>query len=236
MTKSRGINKPKRYWTPALDEQLRSLYPDNKTEVVAEIIGARTSQVYSRASALGLKKSAAFMDSDKSGRVARGRQHPSMIATQFKPGLISWNKGTKGIVGVQEACRATQFKKGAAPHNTLPIGSYRLNREGHLQQKISDAKGSNSKRWRGVAELVWCAANGPLPPKHIVVFKNGMFTNKLEEITLDRVDCISNAEHVRRNSIWRNDPEVAKLYQLKGQITRQVNRIKKEAQHAQPTH
>jgi hypothetical protein len=226
-------------WTADLVAQLRSLYPFNTAEVCAEIMGARTSQIHAKASELGIKKSAEFLASDMSGRVSRGHQHPSMIATRFQAGQVSWNKGTKGLAGVQEQCRATQFKKGATPHNTLPVGSYRLNKGGHLQQKIGNDKGSNSKRWRGVAELVWCAANGPLPPKHIVVFKRGMFTNKLEEITLDRVDCISNAEHVRRNSIWRNDPEVAKLYQLKGQITRQVNRIKrntKEEINAKPTH
>lgn len=229
MTKSRGINRTHMRWTPALDDQLRSLYADNSTEVVAEIIGARKEQVYSRASNLGIKKSDAFLASVKSGRIARGKHHPNMIATRFKEGLVPWNKGTNYKAPGRSA--ETRFKKGAAPFNTLPVGSYRLNKEGHLQQKIGNAPGSNSKRWRGVAELVWCAANGPLPAKHIVFFKKGMFTNKLEEITLDRVDCITNAEHVRRNSIWRNDPEVAKLYQLKGQITRQVNRIK-ESQNA----
>jgi hypothetical protein len=38
------------------------------------------------------------------------------------------------------------------------------------------------------------------------------------------------------NSIWRRSPELAALYQLKGQITRQVNRIKKETEHAQPAY
>jgi hypothetical protein len=159
-----------------------------------------------------------------------------MVATQFKPGQESWNKGVKGVVGVQEACRATQFKAGQTPHNTRPIGSYRLNKEGHLQQKISDAKGSNSKRWRGVAELIWCAANGPLPDKHMVVFKPGMFTNKLEEITLDRVECISLRENALRNYARRYPIEIRRLHQLKGAITRQVNRIKKESSHEQSTH
>ena len=60
----------------------------------------------------------------------------------------------------------------------------------------------------------------------------GQFTNVLEEITANKLECISRAENARRNSMWRLDPEVAKLYQLKGAITRQVNRIKKETQHA----
>lgn len=226
MTKSRGLNKPRHVWTDAERDRLRHLYPDHPAKEVVKQMGLRLSQIYQMAAKLGLKKSEAFKASDKSGRVARGRQHPNMIASRFQPGLTPWNKGTKGVVGVQEQCRATQFKKGQSPHNTKPVGSYRLNKEGHLQQKIGTAKGSNSARWRGVAELVWCKENGPLPAKHMVVFKKGMFTNKVEEITLARVECISLAENARRNSIWRNDPEIAKLYQLKGAITRQVNRIK----------
>ncbi len=226
MTKSRGVNKPKHYWTDDDRDMLRELYPDLRAVDVAKAMGLRESQVYQMAKKLGIEKSAAFQASDLSGRVSRGKQLPSMAANQFKPGIVPWNKGTKGIVGVQDACRATQFKKGSAPHNTKPVGSYRLNKEGHLQQKIGEAKGSNSKRWRCVAELVWCKANGPMPPKHIVVFKPGMFTAVLEEITLDKVECISNADHVRRNSYWRKNSDLAKLYQLKGAITRQVNRIK----------
>ena len=63
----------------------------------------------------------------------------------------------------------------------------------------------------------------------MVVFRPGMFSNKLEEITLDRVECISMAENARRNHPRMRDPELAKLVQLKGAITRQVNRIAREA-------
>lgn len=211
-------------------EQLRALYPENTAKVVCEIMGMRLSQVYNKATALGLEKSAAFLASDKSGRVARGRHSPSMVATQFRPGITPWNKGTKGVVGVQDGCRPSQFKAGQAPPNTKPVGSYRLNKEGHLQQKVSDAKGNSSKRWRGVAELVWCAANGGVPEGHLVAFKPGQFTNKLELITLDRLECISRSENMRRNSFRTRSPELTGLYQLKGAINRQINRIARDAE------
>ena len=75
-----------------------------------------------------------------------------------------------------------------------------------------------------------------LPAGHIVRFKPGMFTNVLEKITLDRVECISRAENVRRNSIHTTCPELAGLYQLKGAITRQVKRINKEQKDANAAH
>lgn len=235
MTKSRGILSQRRKWTADEEQILCDLYPDIPCADIAALLDRKPSGVYQAAHRLGLEKSEYFKASESSGRIARGRQHPNVIATRFQSGQIAWNRGIKGVVGVQDACRRTQFKAGQKPHNTKPIGSYRLNKEGHLQQKIGNAKGSNSKRWRTVAELVWCAANGPLASKHIVVFKPGLFTNKLEEITLDRIECVSNAQHALRNSIWRHDPELVKLYQLKGAITRQVNRIK-ESKNVQSTH
>lgn len=239
MTKSRKINLPRACWTAELDAKLRSLYADNTTEVVAELIGARTSQVYSRAHALGLKKSAEFLASVLSGRVQRGLQHPSMIATRFKPGSAPWSKGTKGIIGVQEGCRATQFKPGRAAQdsrNYLPIGSVRITKDGYLERKVTDNPAlAPARRWTAVHRLVWEAAHGPIPAGHVVAFRKGQFTTDADLLTVDRLECISRKENAHRNSIWRKDPEIAKLYQLKGAITRQVNRIK-DTQHAKPTH
>ena len=116
----------------------------------------------------------------------------------------------------------------------MPIGSYRTVTEKtgrkHLELKISDAKGSNDKRWKPVSRLVWEAKNGPVPAGHFVVFKPGMHTLVVEEITLDRVECITLAENARRNHPNSYNPELARLVQLKGAITRQVNRIQKESQ------
>lgn len=215
----------KKAWSPEELEILKREYPCAHTPTLAKRFGRTPTSVYQKALNIGLRKSAEYLASPEAGRTDGKRGD----ATRFRPGHAAWNKGTKGIVGVQEECRATQFKAGHAPHNTLPVGSYRVNKDGHLQCKISTAKGSNSKRWRGVAEIVWCAANGPLPARHFIVFRPGMFTNKLEEITLDRVECISMAENARRNHPRSKSPELAKLVQLKGAITRQVNRIAREA-------
>jgi hypothetical protein len=39
---------------------------------------------------------------------------------------------------------------------------------------------------------------------------------------------ITRAQHARRNHPNTRSPELGRLYQLKGQITRQVNRLQKE--------
>jgi hypothetical protein len=88
-----------------------------------------------------------------------------------------------------------------------------------------------ARRWAFVHRIVWEQDHGPIPAGYMVVFRKGQFTNDVELLTADRLDCISRAENAHRNSIWRKDPELAKLFQLKGAITRQVNRIK-ESQNA----
>lgn len=237
MTKSRDINQPRAVWTAAQETVLRALYPNQTAQHVATTLGISVSQVYSRATRMGLGKSEAFKASDKTGRIARGLQHPSMVATRFQAGLTPWNKGLPYVAGGRSV--ETQFKKGVPPRSTMPVGSYRVVTEKggrqHLEQKTSEAHGSNDKRWTPVARLVWVAAHGPLPEGHFVVFKKGCGTVKLEDITLDRLDCISRAEHALRNSVWKQDPAVAKLYQLKGAINRQVNRINRLQKESQAT-
>lgn len=219
-------------WTPEQIEALRRLYPDFEASVVAKVIGRSTRSVHQMAGKLGLSKSEAFQAAYRERQAMRARADPRVRQNQFPKGLQPWNKGKAGSTGTHPNCRAHQFKPGNAPHTTLPLGSYRINTDGHLQQKVSAESGNNSKRWRNVAELVWCAAHGPVPPKHIVVFKPGMGTNRLELITLDRVECISLAENMRRNS-WRTRyPELASLVQLKGAVARQVNRINRSAREA----
>ncbi len=218
MTRSRNILPPRHRWTPAEDAILRARYPDELSATLAAELGVSISQLYGRAYSLGLRKSAAFHASDLSGQFTG--HHGA--GTRFKPGHATWNKGTHYVAGGRSA--ETRFKPGNAPHTTRPVGSYRLDKSGNLQRKIGNARGNNSQRWRGVHELVWIEANGPVPDGHIVVFKKGMRTNRLEEITLDRIECITLAENMRRNSFRNYGPEVAHVVQLRGAITRQINK------------
>jgi hypothetical protein len=236
MTKRKpgSTTPPRRFWTPAEIEKLTREYPDRSTAALASEIGCTESRVYAKAAELGLHKSAEFMESDRSGRIQRGRRDPRMVATQFKAGHTTWNSGTKGLTGTHPNCRRTQFKKGsmsgAAQHNYQPIGTLRLSKDGYLEQKVTDDHPVPARRWVGMHRLVWEAANGPVPRGHVVCFLPGRRSAELEKITLDAVELVSRAELARRNHPRSRDPELAKLVQLKGAITRQVNRIAREAQ------
>ncbi len=226
--KSRVIRSPRILWTPAQKDALSARYSDEKTETLAADLGIPVAKVYAMAARCGLKKSAAYLASPAAGRT-NGRQG---IGTRFQKGHITWNRGMKGIDLAGERGKATQFKKGAFPHNTQAIGSYRLSKDGTLQRKIGNAKGNNSKRWRGVHELVWIEANGSVPPKHICIFKPGMRTNVLEEITADKVECISLSENMKRNTYHNYPKEIAQAIQLRGALQRKINRREKDEQPA----
>ena len=215
-------------WTDDQVAALRLLYPHFRTLVVGLAIGRDEKSTYAKANALGLHKSAEFLASQSSGRMQRGKQDPRMTASQFKPGFTPWNKGMKGIdIGGKE----TRFKKGQRPHTYLPVGSLRVLKTAvgpQLEMKMNDNPGANHVRWWPYQRVVWLQAGREIPPGHFVVFKPGMKTVKPEEVTLDRIECITRQQLADRNHPKNKSPELARLVQLKGAITRQVNRIQRE--------
>ena len=222
-------------WTAQQLEGLRRLYRDQPASAVAAAIGRSVKSVHSKAAKLKLGKSKEFWASDMSGRVLRGQHSAAMAATRFKPGSKPWNHGLSYMPGGR--CQDTQFRPGTKPVNELPIGSLRVvDNKGFMQleQKVHELPGPNARRWVAVSRLVWEARHGPLSAGRIVVFKPGLKTLERELITLDRLECITRAENARRNHPNSHNPELAKLVQLKGAITRQVNRITREQKEATP--
>jgi hypothetical protein len=216
----------RKLWTNAEIASLRELYPNFKTADVATMIGRPLGQTYQKANGLGLRKTDEYLASPAACRLRRGDHIGA--ANQFKPGQAAWNKGVHFVSGGRSV--ETQFKAGSSPHNTVPVGSLRITKDGTLQRKTSTDKGGNSKRWRGVHELVWIEANGPVPRGHIVVFKPGQRTDKADEITIERVECISFAENMQRNTRHNLPKEISDLIALKAALTRQIN---KRAHHEQ---
>lgn len=227
---SRRRNRPQP-WTPAELELLRQRYADTPTPLLAQTLNRPVTTVYQRAYALGLAKSDEYLRSPAAGRIVNGGRDTRGVGARFVKGMVPWNKGVKGSTGTHPNSRRTQFKPGRLPQdsrNYLPIGSLRINADGYLERKVSDDRTlAPARRWVGVHRLVWEAAHGPVPAGCIVVFR-GPRTTVLDEITLDRVECITRAEHANRNHPRSRHPELGRLAQLKGAITRQINRITRE--------
>lgn len=221
---------PRRPWTAADLATLRQGYATTPTADLARELGRTVKTVYQTAQRQGLHKSPDFFAAGHGGRIQPGSNYGS--SGRFVTGQKPWNKGLKGFHPGGRSTE-TQFKPCRDPkeaRNYAPIGSHRITKDGILERKMTDDRSLfPARRWTPVARLVWEAAHGPIPDKHIIVFKPGMKTADPDLITVDRLECITRAENQRRNSAWSRYPiEMARLIQIKGTITRQVNRIVKE--------
>lgn len=215
-------------WTEWELAVLRECYPDSRTEDIALALGRTTRAVYGKAALMGLLKSDAYLASPAAGRLDGKRG----AASRFVAGHTAWNKGSHFTAGGRSA--ETRFKKGnmsgAAQHNYLPVGTTRISKDGYLERKTNDDHPVPARRWISVHRLVWEAAHGPVPPKHVVVFKAGMRTNVEGEITVDRLECISQAENMRRNTLHRYPKEIVDAIRWRAILNRRINREQEEHQ------
>lgn len=201
---------------------LRRHFADSRTADLAQVLGRTYGPVARKASLLGLKKSEVFLNGPAAGRL----DGVTGSGNRFVSGSVPWNKG-KPFPARGRAVE-TQFKKGRpaeAASNYRPIGSLRINREGLLERKVTDDPALVPvRRWVGVHRLVWIETHGPIPAGHVVAFKAGRRTAELALITLDALELVTQAEMMRRNSFHQYGPEIAQLVQLRGAISRQINK------------
>jgi hypothetical protein len=212
----------KKRWTEAEKIVLARLYPDAPMPQIIAALGRSESSIRNQVNQQGLRRSRDFLESSASGRVIKGCLHPSMVASRFKPGHKTWNKGAAYNPGGRAP--QTQFKPGHKPPQWLPIGAESVNRDGIPTRKVAET-GNRYVDWKRIDEIEWVAANGPIPKgRRLVVI------DKTKPRTLDNLKPMTRAEVMKRNSYHENyPPEVARLMQLKGAIQRQVNRIAKES-------
>ena len=205
------------FYTPSELAYLHEHYADTSNDILGKVLNRNPRSVAQKARKLGLQKSPEFL-ADHGGR--------------FQAGLQPWNKGVPGSTGTQEACRATQFKPGRPAElaaNYKPIGSIRVAKGGILEQKVTDDRSLYpARRWKSVHSLVWEREMGPIPAGHIVVFKAGQFTDQVEKITPDRLECITRRENMLRNTVHRYGKEIAQIVQLRGVLNRHINKKQKE--------
>lgn len=140
-------------------------------------------------------KGAMFRNNIKTGR-----------NTRFQRGLNPWNAGRVGV----RMSPKSEFKKGQMPYNTLYDGaitvrSDRNSKTGKIYRykyiRIANAK------WLLYQRYVWEQHNGPVPPKHLIKFKNG----DTLDCRLENLEMISMAENARRN---RNPEKYRKTIKL----------------------
>lgn len=218
----------RRKWTEVELRLLRENFADSRTDDLAQALGRPYTAVAQKAAKLGLRKSEAYIASPLAHRLDGLKG----MKTRFKPGAAPWNKGTHYQPGGR--CAETQFKPGTksgrAAQLVVPVGSYRVNADGYLDQKISDQPGPQNLRWKSVHRLVWEQTHGPVPHGHAVCFKPGRRSTDAAEITVYALELVTRRELMLRNTYHRYGKDVAKLVQLRGALTRQINKRAKETE------
>lgn len=128
--------------------------------------------------------------------------------------------------------KETQFKKGVRQGVAVklykPIGTERLSKDGYLERKVNDDLPLQA-RWRAVHLVEWERVNGPIPPGHALVFRNGDKT----DIRPDNLELITRRALMKRNSVHNLPQPLAQTVQLLGALNRQIRRRAKHEVPAQ---
>lgn len=192
------------FWTAAEERALRRLYATEPNAELAERLGRHAKAIGLKARKMGLRKAG--------------------NAGCFRRGLVPWNKGKHHKPpGSEKGWFRAGELRGSAAQRVQPIGTEKLDKDGNLIRKVSNSR-SRFARWQPVHRLVWESMHGPVPRGYIVVFKPGRHTAVAKDITLDRLECITRTENMRRNSRHtRYGPELNRLMQLRGALNRKIH-------------
>ncbi len=141
---------------------------------------------------------------------------------QFEKGAVSHNKGRKGwhAPGSEKGW----FKKGVEPVNTLDVGTIREHEDGYLEIKTAPG----NRQWRLLQRVIWERCNGKIPAGYVITF----IDNNKKNCDLTNLTLLTNAENLKRNSIYNYPDELVQLIQLKGAIKRQINKRTKHEQYS----
>lgn len=218
-------------WTADDLSRLRALYPHQSTQKVAKALQRSLTAVYRAAAMLGVHKTEEYLQSPDACRLRRG-EHPG-LATQFRKGQVPANKGLRRPGWSAGRMRETQFRKGErsgiAATNWQPIGTVATDGEGYQRIKVREAVHGkeptgfgNSGVWPQLHRRTWEQHHGPIPPGHVIAFKD----RKRENCAIENLECIARAELARRNRMWNIFPrEMAEAIYLNGQIKRKLRSL-----------
>lgn len=218
-----------RFWSDEERRKLMELYPVRPTAEIARTLGRGISGVYRMAYTLGLEKSAEFLASDESGRLRKGVPRHCGEKTQFQPGIVPHNKGVRRPGWSAGRMQETQFKRGersgVAAKNWRPVGTILADTEGYLRVKVREANRGeatgfgNTKVWPLLGRQVWEQHNGPIPPKHIVAFRD----KNRQNCAIENLELLSLADNARRNTMWGRFPrELSEAIQALGALNRKL--------------
>lgn len=215
-------------WSQSELERLAKLYPSRPTREIAQRLKRSLASTYNAAFKLGLKKTA-----ERRRECGLQKGHSLGRESQFPKGHVPANKGLRRPGYAPGRMKETQFGKGCrsgiAATNWKPVGTILADTDGYLRIKVREAQHGkeatgfgNTKVWPLYNRYLWEQQKGPIPPKHIVIFKDGKRAN----CVIENLELLSMADNARRNAMWRRYPaELAQAIMLNGALKRKLGRL-----------
>ena len=121
----------------------------------------------------------------------------------FEKGCTPPNKGKKLSPEMYEKLKATMFKKGYKPKNTLPVGSEVYQNRDSKSGKLSYwyVKIAEPNVWKPKHRLLWESVNGPIPEGAKIMFLDGDTNN----ICIENLRMITKADSAVLNKQYGNE-------------------------------
>lgn len=200
--------------TAKQQKEVLRLYPNNFAQDIADKFKCNVSTIYNLANSRGVKKSEEWQRQELQRQAERlqkeGKRH------RFPKGHEPANKGKKMDMEVYNKCKQTMFGEGHLPHNTNPIGSERVCKDGYIQVKYMNHK------WRGKHILIWEEHNPPLKKGEMIKFKDGNKRN----FDLDNLYLATRSDNMKMNTIHRFPVELKQTIRLVNKLKRNIDNKK----------
>lgn len=180
---------------------LVAYYATTTNAELGRVLGRHPDRIATKAHRMGLKKDKGFL-------IEQAKKRPN--SGQFKKGLVLFNKGKKLSQATKDKLKATMFKRGNRPHNTLNVGDEREDKDGYVWVKIAEPK-----EWRQKHHIVF---GEEVPAGFKVIFIDGNKRN----FERSNLALISDADLMRQNTNQRFPPELRNLIRTLNKLKKRV--------------
>lgn len=205
MYRLRG-NKIKKAFTPEQDRYITENIHTISTREMSKELKIGRSKLVKRCRELGLGDIL----------LQKSKDH------RFTKGQIPKNKGKKMNAATREKMKHTFFQKGHIPHNAKhdEAISQRRDKDGRVYLYYRE----KLNQWIPLHHKIWKEAHGEIPKGYNVIFKNG---NSLD-VRIENLECIDNAENLRRNSIRQYPQELRELILANNKLKKEIKKAIKQ--------
>jgi hypothetical protein len=212
------MGKEYRRWSVHEDRILQRIYSDRHTRDVARYLPGRSAVgIHKRARKLGIFKTFRRW-SVREDRILR------RIYSHRRTGDVVCNLPGRSVASLHQRAQKLGLSKNPRVMATgyVPVGTTRKH-HGYWMVKVGEPT-----QWRRLHRVVWEATHGPVPRGALVTFRDGDADNCAPENLV-----LTTRQDIMRQHTYHNYPQpIPHLVQLRGILTRQINRRARREEQA----